>query len=417
MKIGLLIIGSEVLDGKISDLNTRFLSEYLRKNHFELMLQLTVKDNQTDIHQGLKFISNHCDVIVTSGGLGPTRDDLTKEMIASFFSKPISFSEAAQKVAETNYSRLNRPYPGKDHPYSLLPEGFLALNNCCGFAPGLYAKFPEKVIFSAPGVPKEFQMMVNDYFPSLIFSQNPDNGLIEVVNFRTRRVPEEKIFSEVDPELWDKLEAFGDVSSLPVLFGVDIGVKIRAQTEEELQEKKQNVLTTFKKSPAHSHLWHIGNEPLEEVIIKLGVKKKATFGFAESATGGLCSHRITSVSGSGDAFTGSVVSYDSKVKAHTLGVEQTSIDTYGVVSLEVAKEMARGLARELKVSIAISITGYAGPTGGTADKPVGTVCIGAYLNGEASAEKFQFSGDREQLKARFAQAALMTLLDKLETFA
>ncbi len=416
MKFGLLIIGNEILDGKITDLNTRFLSEFLRTNHLELHVMMTVKDNEASIHQGLKTLADRCEVIVTSGGLGPTLDDITKQTIASYVGSKIMFSDAAMRVAEKNYSRFQRPFPGKEHGYCFLPEGFIPLDNSTGFAPGFFIHHENKCIFSAPGVPREFKVMTEEHLLRLV---NPPegSGLLESLNFRTRKVPEEKIFGEVDKDLWKKLSQFGDVSSLPILFGVDIGVKIRASNQKELDEKRTAVTKVMKDSPVWENVWHVGYESVEEMIVRTANAKKIKYGFSESCTGGLCSHRMTNISGASTSFMGSVVSYDNSVKENILGVSSQSLKDFGAVSVEVAKEMANGLRMNLGLDIVISVTGIAGPGGGSTEKPVGTVCIGYSTAKSTEAVRLQFYGDRELLKNRFSQAALFTLLEQLENFA
>ena len=415
MKVGLLIIGNEVLEGKISDANTRHLSQFLRSHHLELKLSLTVSDEEESIHTGLKTLFSLCDVVITSGGLGPTRDDITKESIASYFGKQIQFSQGAFEVAQNNYQRFNRPFAGKEHGYCFLPEGFIALDNSTGFAPGLYTENNGKYLLCGPGVPKEFKSLLEDHFLFRIEGKFPNsNQLIESVTARTKRVPEEKIFSEVDPDLWDKLCAYGTVSSLPNVMGVDIGVKIKAASLEELEEKKQKILAILKASPVNEHIWQIGNLSLEESIVALANKKGITYGFAESCTGGLCSHRITNVSGSSKTFVGSIISYAESVKQKLLNVESSTLKNHSDVSIQTAGEMSSGAAQQLRTKIAVSITGIAGPGGGTPEKPVGTVCFGITINGRTHTHTAQFPGDREQLKLRFSQAALYYLLEELE---
>ncbi len=162
MKIGLLIIGNEILDGKINDANTKQLSIFLNSLHLELFTTLTVRDEQHLIHLGLDSLFSQCDVVVTSGGLGPTKDDVTKESIASFLGRKVFFSNSSFEVAQKNYQRFNRPFPGKDHGYCYLPEGFTALENSTGFAPGLFTENSGKFLICGPGVPKEFKSLLED---------------------------------------------------------------------------------------------------------------------------------------------------------------------------------------------------------------------------------------------------------------
>ena len=417
MKIGLLIIASEVLDGKITDLNTRYLAEYLKGQNLELEVTTTVRDREDDILKGLADLFQSAQLVISSGGLGPTKDDLTKKVIGQYFEREHVYSPAAHQVAETNYQRLNRTYPGKEHGYSFLPEGFLPLENATGFAPGFYAEGDDKFLIAAPGVPREFKSIINDHLGNWIKKNIQVPQFMENIIIRTKKVPEEKIFGEVDPFLWDKLEAFGDVSSLPVLMGVDIGVKIKASGENELTLKKQAVFQIIKDSPICSSVWNWGPEKLEEVIVMRANELGLKFGFAESCTGGLCSQRITNVSGSSKSFFGSVICYDTAVKINQLNVSPLTISNKGVVSTETAEEMATGLARLWKLDLAISTTGIAGPNGGTIENPVGTVCIGIHSAQKQTSIKLHLFGDREQLKERFAQAALMALWETMEEFA
>lgn len=415
MKIGLLIIGNEILDGKISDANTRQLSTFLRSRHLELKTVLTVSDEIDSIHLGLKTLFSICDVVVTSGGLGPTIDDVTKEAMASYFGRKVLFADTAYNVASNNYQRFARAFAGKEHGYCFLPEGFTALDNTTGFAPGLYLADAGKYLLCGPGVPKEFKSLLDDHFQSLIQSNFPvSSELIESITVKTKKIPEEKIFGEVDPTLWEKLSALGSVSSLPNVMGVDIGVKIKANSQAELDEKKKKVISIFEESPVRSGIWQYGTLSLEEYIVQLANKKNITYGFAESATGGLCAHRITSVPGSSKTFVGSIVSYAESVKQRVLNVEAVTLKKYSDVSVQTASEMSSGAAQQLQTKIVVAITGLAGPAGGTPEKPVGTVCFGVTTNGKTMTHMDRFPGDREQLKIRFSQAALYYLLEELE---
>lgn len=418
MKIGFLIIGSEVLNGKISDLNTKILADFLRPNNLEINEAMISRDEKSSIKHSLNELFARHDVVITSGGLGPTKDDITKETLGEFFGRNSEYSDEAVKVATENYKRFSRDFPGKEHGYCYLPQGFVPLSNRTGFAPAFHTRDKNKILISAPGVPREFKSILEDHFLSIVKDLIPKNHFHDHVIFRTRNVPEEKIFGEVDTSLWDKLANYGEVSSLPILMGVDIAVKVTGSSNDELAGKVSAIKKIMQESPVSKNIWHIGPESIEEKIVVLANQKKIKFGFAESATGGLCSHRITNVSGSSQCFMGSIVCYDEKVKEHILGVSHETLEKFTAVSLECAREMAQGLQKNLSLDIAISITGFAGPGGGNDKFPVGSVCIGKGLkNGEVSAESFILKGDREILKQRFSQAALYALLDEVEKFA
>jgi nicotinamide-nucleotide amidase len=416
MKIGLLIIGSEVLDGKITDLNTKILAEFLRPNHLEITEAHIARDSRESILEGLSLLS-HNDVIVTSGGLGPTKDDITKETLGNFTGGKLQYCEESEKIAVENYARFNRPFPGKEHGYCYLPENFRPLSNSTGFAPAFYTKFKETIIISGPGVPREFRSLLQDHFLKIVSEKLNQKTILDNVIVRTKNIPEEKIFGEVDPSIWDKLSEYGEVSSLPILMGVDIGVKLKASSHDEMAKKVSAVKSIFENSPVKPNIWHWGMESIDEKIVTLANQKKIKFGFAESATGGLCSHRITSISGCSQTFIGSIICYDERVKEHILGVKKETLEKHTAVSAECAQEMSQGLLQNLNLDIAISITGYAGPGGGHEGMPVGSVCIGRTTKAGTSVETLHLRGDREILKQRFSQAVMYALLEELEKFA
>jgi nicotinamide-nucleotide amidase len=408
MRIGMLIIGSEILQGKIIDANTVWLAKFLSKQNLELQLTLTVPDQEHSILAALKTLYEQCDFVFCSGGLGPTADDITKGTLAKYFKKSVQFSKQAHKIAEANYQQFNRTLP-ENHGYSFLPDDFLALSNPAGFAPGLWFSNGHQFLLAGAGVPKEFSALIDFHFNNLTKSFLKEQKPFTLLNFRTWGVPEEKIFKEIDLTLWEKLEVFGAVSSLPHVLGVDIGIKVDEVNESKIQSIKE----IFQHSPIQKYVWHMGFESLEEKIIFEASQKNLTLGLAESCTGGLCANRLTNVSGASKVFWGSIVCYDNSIKMNLLHVKQETLQSYGAVSEQTAREMAQGAREALKTDYALSLTGIAGPLGGTPEKPVGTVWMAIANKNECVAEKFQFHGDRETLKMRFSQIALFKLLEKI----
>lgn len=408
MRLGLLIIGSELLQGKITDANTVWLGNFLRPLNLKVTLSMTVSDDKSMLSKALRTLFAEVDVVICSGGLGPTPDDVTKEALGEFFGKKIFPSAEARKISEGNYQRFERTLPD-GHGYGYLPEGFLPLDNPAGFAPGLWFSESGKSLLAAPGVPKEFQTMLALHFPSRILPLFPAQKSLSLLNFRTWGVPEEKIFTELDPTLWKDLEEYGAVSSLPHVMGVDIGITLSDSTDEKIAAVKK----IMRQSKVWSHVWSEGFTSLEEVIVREAKAKNLTIGFAESCTGGLCAHRLTNVAGSSEVFWGSIVSYHNSVKENLIDVKSETLKTHGAVSLPVAEEMALGAQKRLKTDLAIALTGIAGPGGGSVEKPVGTVCVGIASKNGVRSEKFVFKGDRETLKMRFSQIAFFKLLMEL----
>lgn len=405
MKIQFISIGNELLNGKIQDLNTKALASLCHEYGHTLLKSQTIPDNEEIFHETFESAFKSSDLVITSGGLGPTKDDLTKLMLSKFFNKKIIPSKKAYLICEKQYKRMDREFDPKKNHYDEIPEGFEALYNEVGFAPGLSYKEDSKKVIALPGVPSEFKAMIKSFFEKTA----SENDLLKEMHltFRTWRIPEEKIFFELCPDLWEKLEAYGEVSSLPHVLGVDVGVKIKDISQ------KDEVNSLILNSPLKDYIWHIGRERLEEVIILEASKRNLSFGFSESCTGGLNASRITDISGSSAVFYGSIVSYANEVKMNSLGVKEETLKNFGAVSEETAREMAIGAQKNLHVDIAVSTTGIAGPNGGSVEKPVGTVGIGVSSSHGSSSKMYYYKGDREALKLRFSQMALYTLLEEI----
>lgn len=417
MRIELVIIASEILNGKILDLNTQWLSRFLFRQGFELAQVTTIPDDPFTMKDTLLQCLKRADIVLTSGGLGPTKDDLTKDIVADILGKKLIHRDDALKITLQNYARFKRDYDQNKFHYHIVPENAVVLNNPCGTAPGLVCFQDKKSIASLPGVPKEFEeMFEGEIFPFLQKHYQLQANYQSLVTVKTKLIPESKIFSEISPTLWQDLERLGNVSSLPHLMGVDIGVMINANNENELNEKQNKALALMQNEALKPSIWHVGHEQLEEVIIAEAKAKNLTIGTVESCTGGLIAHRLTNVSGSSAVFIGSVVSYANSVKIDMVSVPQETIKNHGAVSLETVKAMADGGVKSLGAHIVVATSGIAGPTGGSADKPVGTVCIGLKSNDVAHANSYQFLGDRVKLKERFAQMALFLLLDEIRRY-
>lgn len=408
MKIQLIIIGNEILNGKIQDKNTNLLSKLCYEYGHEIIGVHFVQDDEISILQVLENSIKGSDLIITSGGLGPTRDDITKSILAKFFRKKLLKSEQATTICERQYKRMEKSFDGNLNQYDFVPEGFKAIYNCVGFAPGLYYNQDKKIFLSLPGVPDEFAAMIRDFFETKEMRARADRT--NQIIFKTWHIPEEKIFAELCPNLWQELEKYGEVSSLPHTIGVDVGVILKNLSDQE------TVYELVLNSPLKNYIWHIGRESLEEVIINEAQKKKLTIGFAESCTGGLNAHRITNTPGSSSVLWGSIVSYSNEVKINCLNVKEETLKNFGAVSKETAYEMAIGARENLKIDIAISTTGIAGPGGATEGKPVGTVGIGISTKKGTSSEMYYMRGDRETLKMRFSQMALYKLLETIRSF-
>ena len=414
MKFDLIIIGNELLNSKIQDLNTHFLAKELFVAGHELRKTTIIRDDEQMFYDAISESHDKTDVIVTSGGLGPTRDDLTKTMLAKYFHKKVIYSKKSEEVVEKHFSRSTRVYDKEKIDYHNIPEDFLPIYNPTGFAPGLKLQTNKLRVYALPGVPHEFQAMIKEFIIPDVKTES--SKITKHVVFKTWKIPEAKIFSELDTNLWDLLENEGEVSSLPHVMGVDIGIRIEGNSLKEIESKEKKLLTIMSNSKLNAYIWFIGDSTLEERIIAEAKEKKLKIGFSESCTGGLCASRITNFSGSSSVFWGSIVSYSNEIKESSLNVKTETLNSFGAVSKETAFEMALGAKENLNVDIAVSTTGIAGPGGGSDSKPVGTVGIGVSSKEKTESQIYHFSGNRKNLKDKFSQIALMTMLEAIRRF-
>lgn len=403
MNIVLVAIGNELLNGKIQDKNTHWLSKYCQKNGFNLLASHLIPDEYEAFEKTLNNYQNQQVTIITSGGLGPTKDDKTKEYLSKFFSLPLEFNQEALDITKKNYLDKRREY-NKQYKYEFIPAGAKALYNEVGFAPALKLELSKLTLLSLPGVPREFNKFIEN---------NLNNSNVDIKThliFKTKEIGETYIFNELVPDLWSKLERYGPVASLPHTMAVDISVQLSDVT------KRDEIIDMVMETKLREHVWNIGHEPLEEIIIKKAKEKKITIGFAESCTGGLLSSRITDISGSSTVFLGGICSYANQVKTNVLGVKESTLEQYGAVSTQCAQEMAQGAQKNLACDIAISTTGIAGPNGGSKEKPVGTVCIGVNSKNKTHTHRFEFQGERLDLKEKFSSKALFLLFDAIQDY-
>jgi nicotinamide-nucleotide amidase len=417
LKVSMIVIGDEILNGRTSDLNGGWLAQYLFKMGMEFKALRFIHDDADEINKTLSVSLEESDIVITSGGIGPTVDDKTKKSLADYFHKNIIERTDVALIVTENYKRFGRPWVPEQNHYHFFPEDFIATNNPLGLAPGIvyFDAKKQKLIMSAPGVPREFHEMVTSEFLPLIkqFFQNRFQENFQTV-IRTKGISEEKIFFELCPTLWSELEIFGKVSSLPHTIGIDIVVGYNGNLNDHLI-KQEKIYQLIKSSALALHVWQYGNRAINEMVLNYALENQKTFSFAESCTGGLVASKITDLSGSSAVFMGGVVTYSNAAKVKLLEVDSKTLEKFGAVSIEVAQEMARGALSKFKTDFAVSLTGIAGPTGGSELKPTGTVVIGFASKHSSGGRVYLFPGDRIRRKERFSDMALLQLLDLMKS--
>ncbi|MFA6238719.1 MAG: nicotinamide-nucleotide amidohydrolase family protein [Bacteriovorax sp.] len=416
LNVSMIVIGDEILNGRTADLNASWLSKFLFKKGLSFKATRFIHDDNDDIFRALSDSISESDIILLSGGIGPTLDDKTKTALASFFNKKIIEREDVAEIVTENYLRFGRSWMPELNQYHFFPEDFIATKNPNGQAPGIayFDQSKGKLILAGPGVPREFTEIVDVEFFPLIQKFFPERCLENYQTvIRTRGVPEEKIFFELCPKLWSELEVFGKVSSLPHTIGIDIVVSYHGSLHNH-QKKQTEIQQLIEQSELAKYVWQYGNRSINEMVLETALEKKCTFALAESCTGGLTSSKITDLPGASEVFMGAVVSYSNDAKSNLLDVNSATLFLFGAVSIETATEMAVGARAQFAVDFAVSITGIAGPGGGTKEKPVGTVVIGYASEAQQGARVFKFPGDRIRKKERFSDMALLTLLELMQ---
>jgi nicotinamide-nucleotide amidase len=416
LDIALAIIGNEILSGHVQDLNIRSLAKWLKARGHRLAHVEILPDELELLSNRLNQLRQQFPIVVSSGGLGPTADDVTKQVLGNMLKSQLAENQAATEMVLQHYARLKRPWSKQTNHYHMLPEGVTPLFNSRGLAPGLCHQFSYNTVLCFPGVPTEFNAMVEDHLSSAIKAHEKKHHMtshaLSSVCLRTWRIPEEKIFFELSPKLWSALEKFGPVSSLPRSTGVDIVITV---PEKDLPTATKNILNLPEMAPLLEFLWHVGEESLPEVLLQKARAKKMTIACAESCTGGLVAHKLTDIAGSSDVLLGSAVCYSNELKIKMLNVKAQTIEQFGAVSTEVAGQMALGILQISGSSLAVATTGIAGPTGGTPEKPIGTLAlaVASKKDGLLLSHILQFQGGRSALKERFSDAALMHLIAQL----
>ncbi|RJP61857.1 MAG: competence/damage-inducible protein A [Ignavibacteriales bacterium] len=407
MKIQLISIGDELLIGDVINSNAAFISSELIKNHFRVTKVSTIGDDEKIIVQEFKDALSKNDVIIVTGGLGPTHDDITRKCIAKYFNVELVLNEEVLTELKEFFKKRNRNITPSNEQQALVPKGGLVLKNKLGTAPGIWMEENDKILISLPGVPHEMKALITEeVIPGLILKRGDIKTVRKSKDLLTTGIPESYLFERLGN--LDEILKGAKLAFLPNSFGV----KMRVTVEETDEEKSQNAIINIEqkiRSKVGRYIYGTENDTLEEVIGRLLKDRSLTLSTAESCTGGLIAHRITNISGSSDYFERGVVTYSNGAKVEILKVNEDTIAEYGAVSAEVAKQMAEGIRAISGTDIGLATTGIMGPTGATETKTVGLVYISVCDENETSVKKFQFGDNRIINKERASQAALEML--------
>ena len=409
MNIELVTIGTELLLGMTVDTNGAEISRSLAAHGVRVTRRTSVADRGDEIRDVVADALRRTGAVLTTGGLGPTRDDITKKVVADLFNAPLEFDETIWAGLLARFARLNRKPAESNRSQAEVPRGATVLTNRWGTAPGLWLEGPPGLVIMLPGVPLEMRRLLeHEVVPRL--ASRGTGSVIRSLLVRTSGIPESSLaerMGDVEREIAPLTLAY-----LPGLEGVDLRLSAWDLAPDEA-ERRLHAAAGLLRSRGAENVYTEGDSDLAALVLDEARSQGLRLAVAESCTGGLLGARITDVPGSSDVFVGGVIAYDNALKVDLLGVPEALLAEHGAVSEPVVRAMAEGAARRFGVAAAISVTGVAGPGGGTPEKPVGTVWIGCLYNGSAETRYSVFPGSRPEVRARAAQAALFLLYRRL----
>ncbi|MFP8488605.1 competence/damage-inducible protein A [Gracilimonas sp. Q87] len=407
MNAQIVSVGNEILIGDTVNTNASWLGDFLNRAGFEVTYIHTITDNLDQIKSTLSFALEHSDLVISTGGLGPTHDDMTKRAVSELFDVRLTLHEPTLDYIKKIFKERNIPFSNSNHAQAEVPENCEVLFNKAGTAPGMWFYEHETALAVLPGVPYEMKYLMEKKVHEKIKEVFSESEYLLSRYLKTAGIGESTLSDEVLGDLSDYFNNGVSMALLPAAGGVTLRLNAKGATEEEAHDHLLSI-TEVIYDKAGKFIYGEGKEyELSEAVGKLLLKSDLHLATAESCTGGLVSNSITDKSGSSAYFKGGIVSYANSVKIDQLGVIDKDLDEYGAVSKQIALQMAIGAAERLNADIGISTTGIAGPTGGTSEKPVGTVWMGYYQkNGPHFAVKAMFTEDRLINKERTKMVVL-----------
>ena len=420
MTVEIISVGTEILMGNIVNTNAAFLSEQCVALGLSCFNQQVVGDNHDRLADAFKLALSRADIVLVSGGLGPTEDDLTKETAAEVCGCRLTLHQPSMDALKAYFEKRNIPLTENNYKQAYMPEGAKVLENPNGTAPGVIIPYKngkdadggaaekknaKKYIILMPGPPGEMKpMFLNSVRP---FLKKRSSGTIYSVTVKETGIGE----SSAEELIKDLIDTQTNPTIATYAKTGEVHMRVSAMAENKAEAKKLTapVVKEIKKRFGKHVYTTDENVTLEEAVVKLLKKRGLTITFAESCTGGLLSGRMVGVPGVSDVYKTGFVTYSNKAKHKLLGVSKKTLKKFGAVSEECAYEMAFGAAKAASADVAVAITGIAGPDGGTEENPVGTVYIGVCVRGEAHVVRFNFSGNREKIRDNSVSAALRML--------
>jgi len=414
MIVELINTGSELMLGRVLNTHQQWLCRQLADLGYVVTRQVAVPDTGSDIEQAVKEALARADVVIATGGLGPTSDDLTRDLVAQLLGKELREDAAVLAHIRSFFESRKRPVPERTKVQAMVPDGATVLHNPHGTAPGLAMEVrpnpfrpggqPSWLIM-LPGPPRELRPMFTDTVTPLLQQVLPLASRFVCRTLRTTGIGESVVQEKIGDPLQRWVEAGLDLGYCARPGQVDVRLAARGGDAERQVGEAEAIVRGL----IGPYIYGVEDEDLETVIVRLLTERKATLALAESCTGGCIANRVTNVPGASAVLLAGLVTYSNAAKQKFLGVHAETLDRHGAVSKPVAREMAEGARNQIQADYALSVTGIAGPSGGTPEKPVGTVYIGLADPSGTIAERQFNPYDRETFKQVTTQQALELL--------
>ena len=405
----LVTIGTELLLGFTLDSNGAEIARALGEQGLQVARRTSVGDRPEDIADAVAGALARTGTVLTTGGLGPTRDDISKRAVARLFGVPLEFDESVWEAVVARFARLGRVPGESNRVQAEIPRGATVLPNRWGTAPGIWLEGPPGLVIMLPGVPYEMRSLLrHEVIPRL--ASRADAVVVRSLVIRTTGLPESTLaerLGEIEAAIAPLTLAY-----LPGEEGVDLRLTAWGFTPADA-DARLRAAADLLRARAGDHVYGEGDADLAAVVLDAARARGLRIAVAESCTGGLLAKRLTDTPGSSDVMVGGVVAYDNAVKTALLDVPAELIDRHGAVSEEVVRALARGAVGRFGVGLSAAVTGIAGPSGGTPEKPVGTVWLATALGDRVDAIRVLLPGPRDNIRSRSAQAALFLLLRRL----
>lgn len=408
----IIAIGDEILIGQITDTNSSFIASRLNDQGIEVKNITAISDAENSIKEAVEIAIKRSDVTIITGGLGPTNDDITKKCLTEIFNTELVFNQDVLDHIKVLFKGRNIDLNRQNRDQAMVPANCKLLTNTMGTAPGMWFTQDNRHVISLPGVPFEMKALIDNEVIPRLKEENKDNIIVVHKSVNVYDIPESVLAEKL--EEWEG--ALPNNMSLAYLPGpekVKLRLSAKGENRNVLENSMENLFSMLK-DIVPSKIISPDSDSIEILVNKLLIERGETLSTAESCTGGNIAHLITSISGSSQCFEGSVVSYSNSIKEKVLGVSKEDIVKHGAVSQTVVEQMAKGVRDIMNTDYSVATSGIAGPTGGTEDKPVGTVWIAVASKHNVISEKFVFSKSRERNIGKSSAKALEMLISEIK---